>query len=65
LQSVGRDITEKKRAEQSLKDSEAMYRTLFESADDAIFLLDGDKFVSCNEVVLPRFSGHVERIGLC
>jgi len=55
LQSVGRDITEKKRAEQSLKDSEAMYRTLFESADDAIFLLDGDKFVSCNEATLRMF----------
>jgi len=40
--SVVRDITERKRAEQSLKESEAKYRNLIEQAWDAIFVADQD-----------------------
>jgi PAS domain S-box-containing protein len=48
--SVGvlRDITDRKNSEIALKESEAKYRTLFESANDAIFLMQGDTFVDCN-----------------
>ena len=34
-----RDITERKRSEEALKESEAKYRNLFESAHDAILLI--------------------------
>jgi PAS domain S-box-containing protein len=38
----GRDITERKRVEEALIDSEIRYRRLFESAKDGILILDGD-----------------------
>jgi len=41
-QSVGRDITELKEAEEALQGSEAQYRGLFEGAPDPIFLADID-----------------------
>ncbi len=47
-QSVGKDITEQKKAEQFLKESESKYRTLFETANDAIFILESTYYVDCN-----------------
>ncbi|MCK7505075.1 MAG: hypothetical protein MZV70_14020 [Desulfobacterales bacterium] len=41
---VIRDVTENKRAEQSLKESEEQYRSLFESSQDAMFLLENTRF---------------------
>jgi PAS domain S-box-containing protein len=43
-----------KRADQ-LKESEERYRTLFEGANDAIFIISGDRFVECNEMTLKMF----------
>ena len=42
------DITDRRRAEQGLRDSEAWYRALFEGATDAILLLQGQEIIDCN-----------------
>ena len=42
------DITPQAKHEQALQESENKYRTLFESANDAIFLMDGAEFLDCN-----------------
>ena len=45
---IMQDITERKRIETALKDSEDRYRTLFQSSLDAIFLMKKEKFIECN-----------------
>ncbi len=52
---IMQDITDRKKIETALKDSEARYRTLFQSANDAIFLMSGDKFIDCNTKTLKIF----------
>ncbi len=64
-QSIYRDITEKKRTENTLKENEEKFRTLFEESNDAIYLMDGDTFVECNEQAVKMFecSDRNEMIG--
>ena len=40
---------ERRNAEEAIKESENRYRNIFEQADDAIFLMDGDRFIDCNQ----------------
>ncbi|MEI6305429.1 MAG: ABC transporter substrate binding protein, partial [Deltaproteobacteria bacterium] len=46
---VATDITERKKAEESALEKELRYRTLFESANDGIFLQDATGFLDCNQ----------------
>jgi PAS domain S-box-containing protein len=48
-QAVITDITERKRMEEKLWEKESKYRTLFESANDGIFIQDSTGFRDCNQ----------------
>jgi len=50
-----RDITGRVRAEAGLRESEKRYRLLFEGANDAIFIMSGERFIECNEMTLRMF----------
>ncbi|MBU4485750.1 MAG: PAS domain S-box protein, partial [Candidatus Delongbacteria bacterium] len=50
------DITKRKLAEQALIDSEEKFRTLFEESNDAIYLMDGDTFIDCNDEAVRMFN---------
>lgn len=56
LQVAMIDITERKLAEATLRNSEERYRTLVESSTDAILMLDRDRtVVTCNRAFLDLF----------
>jgi len=46
---LGIDITERKKSEFFLKESEKKYRELFEKSEDAILIIENDKFIDCND----------------
>jgi two-component system sensor histidine kinase/response regulator len=50
-----RDITERKKVEDEISESEKKFRVLFESSYDAIMLLDKNGFFDCNEQTLRMF----------
>jgi len=56
------DITERMRIEGRIKESESRYRTLFDSANDAIFLIEGDMFFDLNKKALEMFRCTREQI---
>ena len=57
IQSVVRDITEKKRAEQALRESEERFRTLSENLDDAVVRMDRDFRLLYANPAMERVSG--------
>lgn len=55
LVGIHTDITDKKKSEAVLKENEEKFRTLFEESNDAIYLMDGDTFIDCNEKAVKMF----------
>ena len=49
------DVTERKKAEQKLKESEEKYRMIFNGANDPIAILDEEKIIDCNNITLELF----------
>jgi len=50
-----RDISQRRKKEESVRENERKYRTIFESASDAIFVMKDEKFIDCNEKTLKIF----------
>jgi PAS domain S-box-containing protein len=57
-----RDTTERKQTEEKFWEQEIRYRTLFENANDAIFMMDGHGFIECNSKTLEIFGCTREQI---
>ena len=57
-QGIARDITDRRRAEEAREAREERFRTLFESSDDALFLMDGPVFLDINPKGLEMFGLH-------
>jgi PAS domain S-box-containing protein len=57
-QGIARDITDRRRAEEAREAREERFRALFESTDEALFLMDGAVFVDLNPRCLEMFGLH-------
>ncbi|MGA2648516.1 MAG: EAL domain-containing protein, partial [Candidatus Sulfotelmatobacter sp.] len=53
--AIKQDITERKQAEEMLRNNESKYRALFEDSADANWLLDEKGFLACNSAALQMF----------
>jgi len=55
-------ISERRETEKALRENEAKFRTIFENANDAIFLMNKDIFLNCNDKTLEMFDCAWEQI---
>ncbi len=62
--AIRTDITQRKAAEESLSRSEVKFRTLFDSTNDAVMLLDEKGFFDCNPATL-KVMGCASREEFC
>jgi len=56
LEGTHADITERKHMEQEIKESEEKFRLLFEKSADGSLIIDGGRYIDCNEAAL-RIAG--------
>ncbi len=59
---IARDVTTVKKAEDALQQSNERFKALFNNANDAIFLMDGTRFIDCNPKAEELFKSTKEEI---
>ena len=65
LCGISRDVTASKKVKEELNEEREKYQTLFSKANDAIFILERDRIVECNDQTLKIFGrSRKELIGL-
>lgn len=57
---IGRDITERKRAEQILRESENTYRTIFENTGTAVVIIEHDTIISLANTKFSEVTGYTK-----
>jgi len=62
LQELRAKVSELEKLAGSLRESEERYRAIFDYANDAIFLMNGDQFINCNSKTLEMFGCTREQI---
>jgi PAS domain S-box-containing protein len=62
VEGVAHDITEYKENYADTKMKDDKFRTFFETANDAIFIMKGEKFIDCNKKTLELFGCTLEQI---
>lgn len=60
---IGRDITEKLKILNDLKESEGRYRNLFERSKDPILIIEDGKFIDCNPETVSKL-GYKNKAGI-
>jgi PAS domain S-box-containing protein len=65
LQATVRDLTERKRIENAIKESENKFRSIFDNARDGILLVDieNKKFLTGNKMICQMLGYDIEEIG--
>jgi len=61
---INSDITQRRQAEEALKQSEHKFRALYEMSSDAVMLLDENGIFDCNDATLRLF-GYASRDQFC
>ncbi len=59
---ISTDITDKRKTKDKLTQSESKFRTLFEAASDAIFIIHEGKIIDCNPKALAIFRSPREKL---
>ncbi len=62
LLATTRDITDRKLVEEALRENEVKFKTLFETATDALFMMDASVFLDCNRSTLEIFGCSLDQI---
>ena len=63
IELLRREITERERAERALRESEERYRSLVESTEDSIYLVDRDcRYLFVNKQHLSRFGLPIDKV---
>ena len=61
IYAVARDITDRIKVSNELKESEEKYRKLFEQSKDPVLLIEGGKFIECNDATLDLLKYNSKR----